>query len=280
MGVTMTGETNTNPVQTAATERRREVEAWGVTYERYALAYTQAKLVKKLGIGSVLELPAHGAKAMPSIYSTGFGLAGAKVTLAAGHRDYEKCWADLGIADRVEFVDVPSLTETGLPAESWDLVWDFAYLPLEPKPEELVREMMRLSKRYVGFFSVNAGNVGFGWHRFLHNYNHVEWTHGDVRWNKRGNVAKLLESQGMRVVARGFTDTPMWPDSLGFRDMRLHRENIMFDNVDWESPYIDHRRNDDFPSWIKAVHAWERIPMIAPIKSLYSHINFVIAEKL
>ena len=269
----------TDANSTGATERRREVEAWGVTYERFALEHTQARLVSKLGIKTVLELPAHGAKAMPSIYSTGFGLAGAQVTLANGHRAYEKCWKELGIGDRVEFVDVPSLRQTALPDAQWDLVWDFAYLPLEENPQDLVREMMRLSKRYVGFFSVNAGNVGFGWHRFLHKHNDIPWVHGDVQWNKRTNVARLLESAGMRVVAKGFTDTPMWPDALGFRDMRLHREGITFDSVDWESPYIDNRRDNDFAAWIKAVYAWERIPMITPIKSLYSHINFVIAEK-
>lgn len=260
-------------------QRRREVEAWGVTYERYALAYTQARLVSKLGIETVLELPAHGVKAMPSIYSTGFGLAGAHVTLANGHRDYAQCWDDLGLSDRVEFLDVPAVRETGLPDAEWDLVWNFAHLPTEERPEELVREMMRLSNRYVGLFSVNAGNVGFGWHRYLHKHNDIEWVHGDVQWNKRTNVARLLESAGMRVVAKGFTDTPMWPDSLGFRDMRLHREGITFDSVDWESPYIEHRRDGEFPGWIKAVHAWERIPMVPAIKTLYSHINFVIAEK-
>jgi hypothetical protein len=265
--------------EVAENARRGEVEAWGVTYERFAVEKTQARLVRKLGIESVLELPAHGTKAMPSIYSLGFGLAGAKVTLADGHREYATCWDQLGLHDRVEFVDVPDVHATGLPDSSWDLVWNFAYLPTDSDPDALVREMARVSKRYVGFFNVNAGNVGFSWHRFLHRRTGIAWTHGDVARNSRHNVARLLESAGLKVAARGFTDTPMWPDSLGFRDLRLHRENIMFDNVDWSSPYVEHRRANDFPAWVKAVYAWERIPMVAPVKSLYSHINFVIAEK-
>lgn len=259
--------------------RRREVEAWGVTYERFALECEIARIVRRLGVTSVLELPAHGAKAMPSIYSLGFALAGAKVTLANGRRDYLECWERLGLRERVEFVDVPDLHSTGLQDAGWDLVWDFAYVPLDPEPDAMVAEMKRLASRYVALFSVNAGNVGFHWHRYLHRAKGIPWTHGDVRYNRRGEVARLLERGGLRVVRKGFADCPVWPDSLGFRDMRLHRENVTFDNVDWESPYVEDRRSDSFATWIKAVYAWERIPSPAFLKTLYAHIGYVVGEK-
>lgn len=258
----------------------KEVEAWGVTYERYALTKELKKIKDQLSINSVAELPAHGAKAMPSIYSLGFGLAGADVTLLNGFEQYSHCWESLGIDDRVEFKAVPSIHDTGIADNSYDFVWNFAYLPIDEDPEKLLKEMVRISKRYVAFFSVNFGNVGFHIHRSLHKINDIPWSHGNVYYNRRGNVARFMKKEGLKVVKKGFVDCPMWPDSLGFRDMRLHRQNITFENAQWESPYIDHMRSDDFPLWIKLVYAWEKIPNFSFLKTLYSHINYVVAEKV
>ena len=258
---------------------RQEVEAWGVTYERYALGKLQKQLVDELGINQVAELPAHGAKAMPSIYSIGFGSAGANVTLINGKEDYRQCWQRLGLNENADFKKVNDIVDTGISNESFDFVWNFAFLPLTEKPDALIEEMKRISKRYVACFSVNFGNVGFHIHRFLHWWTGIPWTHGKVEFNRISNISALMEKHGLSVVKTGYVDTPFWPDSLGFRDMRLHRNNIKFDNVAWESPYIDHLVEGDFPLWIKLVYLWEKIPMFSFLKTLYSHINFVIAEK-
>lgn len=257
----------------------KEIEAWGVTYERYALNKKLIDLVKRFSIQTVAEMPAHGAKAMPSIYSIGFGLAGAKVTLINGIDRYLSCWRTLGIDDRVEFFAADSLYDTGISNNSFDVVWNFAYLPVAEDKSRLIEEMKRISKKYVAFFSVNYGNVGFHIHRSLHKLKKVPWTHGDVTFNKRMKIALFMERHGLKIVEKGFVDCPVWPDSLGFRDMRLHRNNISFDNVQWESPYIKHLAANEFPLWIKAVYAWENMPMFGCVKTLYSHINYVIGEK-
>lgn len=258
---------------------RQEVEAWGVTYERYALGKLQQKLVDELRINRVAELPAHGAKAMPSIYSIGFGSAGADVTLVNGKEDYRLCWQKLGIKDKAKFTKVKDITQTGLEKDSYDLVWNFAYLPISKSPDGLIKEMKRISKKYVACFSVNFGNVGFHIHRFLHWWTGIPWTHGKVELNRISNIASLMNRHGLKVVKTGYVDTPFWPDSLGFRDMRLHRNNIKFDNVAWESPYIDYLADGSVPLWMELVYLWESIPMFSYLKTLYSHINFVIAEK-
>jgi len=58
-----------------------EIEGKGVDYERFALNKLFQSLVMKYNISSVLEIPAKGEKAMPSIYSIAFGEAGCDVTL-------------------------------------------------------------------------------------------------------------------------------------------------------------------------------------------------------
>jgi SAM-dependent methyltransferase len=257
----------------------KEIEAWGVTYERYALGEELIKLKNQYSIQTVAEMPAHGAKAMPSIYSIGFGLAGANVTLINGFDTYRWCWKQLGLDDKVEFLAIDNIYNTNIPNNSFDLVWNFAYLPMEENHHKLLEEMKRISKKYVAFFSVNYGNIGFHIHRTIHKIKKVPWTHGDVYYNRRGNIVRFMKRHGLRIVKKGFVDCPIWPDSLGFRDMRLHRENIRFDNVDWESPYIANLASGKFPSWIKLVYAWEKIPNFSFIKTLYAHINYVIGEK-
>lgn len=258
---------------------KKEIEAWGVTYERYALGKELIKLKKQLSIQTVAEMPAHGAKAMPSIYSIGFGLAGAKVTLINGTEAYRSCWSRLGLEDMVDFKAVDNLYATNLPSNSFDFVWNFAYLPIADNQDKLIQEMKRISKRYIAFFSVNYGNVGFHIHRTIHRMKNVPWTHGDVYYNRRRKIALFMRQHGLNVVKKGFVDCPVWPDSLGFRDMRLHRENIKFDNVDWESPYLASMASGRFPLWIKLVYAWEKTPNFAFLKTLYAHINYVLGEK-
>lgn len=62
-----------------------EIEPFGVDYERYAILRLQEHFVRKYRIGSVLEVPASGSKAMPSIYSLGFAKLGCNVTLSLIH---------------------------------------------------------------------------------------------------------------------------------------------------------------------------------------------------
>ncbi|MFC1825581.1 methyltransferase domain-containing protein [Thermodesulfobacteriota bacterium] len=258
---------------------KKEIEAWGVTYERYALGKELIKLKNDLSIQTVAEIPAHGTKAMPSIYSLGFALAGAEVTLINGFEKYRSQWKRLGLDDQVEFVAVDKIEETNLSSDSFDFVWNFAYMPIADDQNKLFKEMKRISKKYIALFSVNYGNIGFHIHRTLHKLKKVPWTHGDTYYNKRKNIISFMRSDGLRILRRGYVDCPIWPDSLGFRDMRLHKGNITFDNADWESPYIDHLASGFFPFWIRLVYAWEKVPNFSTIKNFYAHINYVIGKK-
>ena len=259
---------------------RTEIEVFGVNYERFALSSLIKKLCRALTIETVAELPAHGAKAAPSLYSLGFGLCGKLVTLINGVEEYKKEWDRLNIGDNVRFAAQKDILHTDFEDDSFDFVWNFAFIPMAPDPDALIEEMKRISKRYVALFSVNAGNVGYPIHSTLHKINKIPWTHGDRRYNRRSFAAKQLESHGLSVVRKGFVDCPLWPDSLGFRDMRLHRNNVTFDNVRWVVPYVDMLKENKIPAWMKIMHTcWERLPMPAFIKTLYSHIFYVVGKK-
>ena len=58
---------------------KKEVEVFGVTYDRYVLLQLHRILTRELNLKTVVEMPSHGAKAAGSLYSIGFGLAGCVV---------------------------------------------------------------------------------------------------------------------------------------------------------------------------------------------------------
>ncbi|MDR3551700.1 MAG: methyltransferase domain-containing protein [Clostridia bacterium] len=260
-------------------EQKQEIEVFGVNYERFAMGNLIRKLCNKLDIDTVAELPAQGTKAMPSIYSLGFGLAGKKVTLINGVEEYKREWEKLNIDKTVCFNKQADILHTDFPDNYFDFVWNCVYIPVEKDPDALIEEMKRVSKKYVAIVTVNRGNVGYHVHTTLHKINDMPWTHGDKQYNKRKFLAHKLEEHGLTIVKRGFVDCPVWPDSLGFRDMRLHRNNIQFDNAAWVSPYTDMLKNNSYPGWMKAMYGWESIPMFPIIKTLYAHLTYVIAEK-
>lgn len=258
----------------------KEIEVFGVNYERFSVGKKLSRIATKYHIHSVLEMPAHGAKAMPSIYSIGFANKVDKITLVNGVEKYIKEWEKLGAGDKVKWIYEEDICHTDIPSSSQDFVWNFAYIPTCDDPDKFIEEMKRISKKYVAIFSVNAGNIGFPIHRMVHKKTGIPWTHGDIRYNNRHFVKKKMKEHGLRVIETGFVDCPVWPDSLGFRDVRLHRMNIDFSQMDWEAPYIDMLKNDAFPKWMKAVYVVEKLPLPKFIKSIYSHINYTIAEKV
>jgi hypothetical protein len=254
----------------------KEKEAWGVDYERYALGKLIRKLVLKYNIKKVLDIPASGVKAMPSIYSLAFGEAGCEVTLVNADSKSKKSWIDLGYD--VKFVEVSDITKTSFEDDSFDFVWNFAIFPELDNKVELLKEMKRVSRRYVGVFAVNGYNVGAYVHRFLHNIKKIPWTHGDKKLLYYPNLKGLFFDCGLKIDKVGVVDTPPWPDSIGFRDIRLHRMNIDMSEYDWSSNTISYMGGKKYPFWIKLVYMFESIPMPLFIKRLYSHIYFVIGK--
>ena len=258
-----------------------EKEVFGVTYERYSLLKLQEYLVKKLKLESILEIPASGAKAAPSLYSIGFSKFGCKTTLVNPDKGGIKNWYYLNLKGYLKEKYVSNLKNTGLTGNSHDFVWNFVTLQLEKYPELLLEEMKRLSKKYVMVVFVNNFNPGFVIHRLLHKFKKIEWTHGDIRFSSPFWVKRYLKKRGLKIVKFGVLDTPPWPDSLGFRDLRLHRlskENKHTEIV-WEIPILKYIKDNNYPAWIRIVYFWERFPVPILIKIFYSHLYFVLAEK-
>lgn len=255
-----------------------ETEPYGVEYERFALQKLFDRLAGRYDIKTVLELPATGAKAMPSIYSLGWALAGCHVTLVNGDRKVSSVWERLGLREQIEFITVNDIVETGLPDKTYDLVWNFNVLPGKSQWERFLDEMARLSNKYLMFIHVNSYNVGFPFHRWAHRRTGIPWSHGDVRFNSPGKFKRILQERGYPIKEIGVVDCPCWPDSLGFRDIRLHRQVDNTKEVEWRSHYLEWVETGGFPVWLKMVYLLEKLPIPLLLKYIYAHLFYVIVD--
>ncbi len=254
-----------------------EIEGKGLDYERYALNKLFARLVRTCGIRSVLEIPAKGEKAMPSIYSLGFAAAGCDVTLVNAEEKSKRAWSELGLG--VAYRDCADVTRSGLAAAGHDLVWNFMALAQHDSKEALLAEMVRLSRKYVLCIAVNRFNPGFFSHRTVHKIFGVPWTHGDVAFMNPFHVRGFFARHGLRVVQSGVVDTPPYPDSLGIRDMKLHRKRVDLNKIDWDSRTIGWMKSGEYPLKLKLFYFFEWLPLPWTVKLGYAHLFWVLGAK-
>jgi hypothetical protein len=90
---------------------------------------------------------------------------------------------------------------------------------------------------------------------------------------------RYFAQRGLEVVRSGVVDTPPYPDSLGFRDMRLHRMNVDLNKIEWDSRTIHWMKSGVYPPKIKLLYLAEALPLPWVIKLVYAHLFWVLARK-
>ena len=263
---------------------QKEVEVFGVTYDRYVLLQLHRLMTQTLGLETVVEMPSHGAKAAGSLYSIGFGLSGCQVTLVNPEMEMLDGWTQLGIADKVNAKTNEDVCATSFADDSFDIAWNFVTWTALSHPERYLRELRRISKRYVMLVTCNNMQPGYPWHRFLHAWYGFPWTHGENRYNYIHQVLRLFRRTGMAVVEYGAIDTPGWPDPSGPRDVRLHRRygsaghNLYATQPEWDVPLLGYVKSGKYPGWMKALGKWDMAFRKGIFKLPLSHLFYVIAK--
>jgi len=259
---------------------QKEIEVFGVTYDRYVLLQLQKILVRELSLETILEMPSHGAKAAGSLYSIGFGLAGCRVTLVNPEPEMMYGWHQLGIADRVEALSNMDVYSTPFGDNRFDLAWNFVtWTELADVPAYL-QEMKRISNRYILLVTCNNFQPGYPWHRLLHWLFGFPWTHGKVEYNHLPRVKRIFQQAGLGVIEYGAIDTPGWPDPSGPRDVRLHKSYAApSQKPQWEVPIIEYSRTGRFPSWMRQLGRWDMAFRKGVFKLPLSHLFYVVCSK-
>jgi len=265
---------------------RKEVEVFGVTYDRYVLFQHHQILTRELGLKKVVDMPSHGAKAAGSLYSIGFGQAGCDVTLVNPEMEMMYGWENLNLQNRVSTINNIDVCKTGIADNKFDLAYNFVTWTELDDPLRYLEEMKRISKKYVLLVTCNNFQPGYPWHRFLHEIFGFEWNHGQVEYNHITRVRKLFKQAGLNVVEYGAIDTPGWPDPSGPRDVRLHRrfgkgkgkDELPKQKPDWEVTFLEYVRTGNYPGWMKALGKWDMTFRKGLFKLPMSHLFYVLGE--
>lgn len=258
-----------------------EIEGFGVTYDRAIMTKQQQMLTKKYNLKTILESPSYGAKAAGSLYSLGYALSFCDVTLVNPETELLHYWKELQIKDRLNYIENADYTSLPFDNNSFDLVWNFVTFAHLDNQQEWLREMTRLTKRYLMVISCNNLQIGYPWHRIIHKLWKFPWNHGNNYFNYIWNVRKFFRNSGLKIIEYGAIDTPPWPDPVGFRDIRLHKHSSPARNakIIWKVPFVNYLKNNDFPLWMRILSLYD-IPLRRGYTKLpFSHLFYILAKK-
>ncbi|MDL2329428.1 class I SAM-dependent methyltransferase [Desulfosarcina sp. OttesenSCG-928-A07] len=267
---------------------KKEIEVFGVTYDRYVLFQLHQVLTQTLNLSTIVEMPSHGAKAAGSLYAIGFAAAGCKVTLVNPEIETLWGWEKISLQDKVAWANDTHVYKTGFPDNAFDLAFNFVTWTELSSPALYLKEMKRISKKYVLLVTCNNFQPGYPWHRFLHRVFGFEWNHGQVEYNHITRVKKLFTECGLNITEYGAIDTPGWPDPSGPRDVRLHRRfgksrmdhtSLPRKGPEWEVPFLEYVRKNTYPEWMKVLGRWDMRFRKGVFKLPMSHLFYVLGEK-
>lgn len=202
-------------------------EGYGTEYERFALNKFAVKMVKKYNISTVLEMPANGVMGISGIKSLVFAKLGCDVTVSHPSQDFldnaRKIWDCFGL--EAKFVKTHWVNSI-FDEDSFDLVWNFCVYEHFDNPEEVIREMLRVTKEYVFLEIQNVHNIGLPLHRLYHLIHNQPWDHGNMRQMKISTLKNIFNILNAESTEIGATDMPPWPDiNIGLKEMLARKNN-------------------------------------------------------
>jgi hypothetical protein len=256
-----------------------QVEPGGITYDRYRLGVLFERLLREHRVARVIEVPADGEKAMPSISSLALGRLGCEVVLVNPSPAGLEAWERLGLRDQVVPLQVDDLAALPLPDDCVDLAWNFVTLGKTGRFEKVLAEMARVSRRLVMTVHNNGWNIGYPWHRLLHLALRLPWTHGDTRYHWPSEVRRAYAELGLLELELEVFDSPPWPDPPGFRDVRLHRALGGGGDVAscrWQAPIVDYYAEQRFPAWMRWLSRAEDLGVPTPLRAPFSHLFYAL----
>lgn len=196
-------------------------EGIGTAYDRFVLDEFFRRYVKEYGLQRVIEFPADGMTGIVGMNSVELGRLGVEVTLANPSPrmlDYGvDVWRHFGLEKQVRMLRGEM---DRLPVEdgAFDLAWNFCMFERFQSPEILVREMARVSKRFVFICTQSKNTPGTPLHAWYHKIHGIEWDHGELEFMALPKIRQCVAAAGLEIVDEGGLDIPPWMDT---QDMPL-----------------------------------------------------------
>ena len=211
-------------------------EGLGLVYERFILNDFLENLRQRYHLQTVLEAPLYGMAGVSGINSVPLARAGCAVTLVDDTPDRAqhigRIWKELGLAPNLSTISPDQWSALPLPDRGFDLTWNWAALWYLPDAAGLLRELVRLSRNLVFIAMPNNLQVGYWLRKLVLDRDFFPTV--DERWVNIGRVRRLLQEEGVRIVATGVLDVPPWPDTvmpanevlkrLGIRNRKLEQQ--------------------------------------------------------
>ena len=199
----------------------------GTTYERFILHEYFRKIRDQYGVKTVFEAPAFGMTGISGINSMWWAMQGAQVTMVDHSRErlasIEEVWNELSVEARFIY-DTGTYASLPFEDKEFDMSWNFAAMKSTLKPERLLRELARVTKKVVFVCLPNRFNP-FSLVRKVMQKKTDLFQPGSI---SSGTIEKIMTGSGWQIREKGYFDTPPWPDiAMGkevfFRKMGLTR---------------------------------------------------------
>jgi SAM-dependent methyltransferase len=262
-------------------------EGLGIASERYsvnkALLRFAATHLRDRPIERALEAPADGLMGIPGMNSVVLARElGADVVVGSPSQallsNAAPFWERLGLHDKVQFDVIDE--RFPYPDRSFDWVWNYCTFEHFNDAGALLREMKRVSRRYVCVVTQNAYNYGYPIHLLYHAWHRQPWDHGYSRWMKMGNLMRLFQQCGLRVVERGCVDVPPWFDTFDMHTRGKIKKYMSKDGAqkwDWSSLQPDDMQKLAANALIRKLERFESW-LFFPLSYVFAHHFYVIGE--
>jgi SAM-dependent methyltransferase len=198
-------------------------EGLGTLYERFMLSRYFDKLIGKTKINNVLEGPGDGITGIRGINSLIFAINDIEVTyFTPCRRDAEIVTLSWKIIERslgkklkvnIKLWDMSRGFKFPFSNDAFDLVWNFCIIEHFSRPEFIIREMSRVSRKYLLVMTQNVWNIGTIPHVVYHLFTGKPWDHGNPRNMRITLLEKLFKMARINILEKGVIDVPVWPDT-------------------------------------------------------------------
>lgn len=262
-------------------------EGLGVVYERFILNDFLDQLVDTHRIQTVLEAPLYGMAGVSGINSVRLAERGCEVTLVGNHPErmagVRKIWERLNLP--ANFVRQPDFRQLPFADNSFDLTWEWAGLWYLPDAEQLLRELVRVSRKLVFVAMPNNIQVGYLLRKYVIDRDFFETI--DERWVDINRIKKILAEEGVLIIDEGVLDVPPWPDTvmpaaevlkrLGIKSQKL---NNQFTGEGWTWSTMAYYLGEQ-PELRDRVmkYAWfDHAPVPWQLKTIWAHHRYLLGH--